>query len=174
MTDLRVAIQLHDASLHHGQASWNGVAILARGAQPLEVRRGLPGADDDSQSRYLEAAVLGIHVACLYLPNGNPQPGPRFDYKLAWFDRLIAHAATYAKRPEPVVLAGDFNVVPTNNNAIAEVTTAANVSVRLRRKLAHVSRRAYSMRANIIRTPRALDHARLHRGLAALHDDASH
>ena len=75
-----------------GQASWNGVAILARDAQPLESRRGLPGDDSDTQSRYLEAAVHGVLVGCLYLPNGNPQPGPKFEYKLAWFERLIDYA----------------------------------------------------------------------------------
>src|ERR1044072_8690378 len=79
-------------ALWHGQKSWNGVAILARGCEPVETRRGLPDAGDDSQSRYLEAAVGGILVASIYLPNGNPQPGPKFDYKLRWFDRLIAHA----------------------------------------------------------------------------------
>lgn len=101
-------------SLHHGQASWNGVAILARDAQPLEIRRGLPGFADDPQSRYLEAAAHGIQVACLYLPNGNPQPGPKFDYKLAWFEHLIDHAASLQASEHPVVLAGDFNVVPTD------------------------------------------------------------
>jgi exodeoxyribonuclease-3 len=100
--------------LWRGQRSWNGVAILARGLEPLEVRRGLPGDADDDQSRYLEAAVGGVLVACLYLPNGNPQPGPKFDYKLRWFDRLIAHAATLCDADSPVILAGDFNVVPTD------------------------------------------------------------
>jgi exodeoxyribonuclease-3 len=100
--------------LWHGQRSWNGVAILARGRELLEVRRGLPGEDDDGQSRYLEAAVGGVLVACLYLPNGNPQPGPKFDYKLRWFDRLIAHAATLCDAEAPAILAGDFNVVPTD------------------------------------------------------------
>uniref|UniRef100_UPI0030F4CC83 exodeoxyribonuclease III n=1 Tax=Cupriavidus pauculus TaxID=82633 RepID=UPI0030F4CC83 len=100
-------------AIWHGQKSWNGVAILAKGADPVEVRRGLPGADDDSQSRYLEAAVEGVLVACLYLPNGNPQPGPKFDYKLAWFERLIAHAATLRDSAHPQVIAGDFNVAPT-------------------------------------------------------------
>jgi len=92
---------------------YNGVAILARGAEPIEIRRALPGDDDDSQARYLEAAVGGILVACLYAPNGNPQPGPKFDYKLAWLARLIAHADELRASGVPVVLAGDFNVVPT-------------------------------------------------------------
>jgi len=82
--------------------------------QPVEIRRGLPGDDADGQSRYLEAQVNGIVVASIYLPNGNPQPGPKFDYKLAWFERLIEHAAQWAKHDAPVVLAGDFNVVPTD------------------------------------------------------------
>ena len=111
------AQEIRDAGygvLWHGQRSWNGVAILARGEEPTEVRRGLPGDEADTQSRYLEAAIGGVLVACLYLPNGNPQPGPKFDYKLAWFDRLIAHAAALARSEAPVALAGDFNVVPTD------------------------------------------------------------
>jgi exodeoxyribonuclease III len=98
----------------HGQRSWNGVAILARGLDPVEVRRGLPGDPDDTHSRYIEAAVNGIIVGCLYLPNGNPQPGPKFDYKLAWFERLIEYAARLRESRQPIVLAGDFNVVPTD------------------------------------------------------------
>ncbi len=98
----------------HGQKSWNGVAILARGGDPVEPRRGLPGGDEDSHSRYIEATVRGVRVGCLYLPNGNPQPGPKFDYKLAWFERLIRHAATLCHSDQPVVLAGDYNVVPTD------------------------------------------------------------
>ena len=101
-------------SLHHGQASWNGVAILARDSEPLLIHKGLPGAEDDSQSRYLEAAVHGVVVGCLYLPNGNPQPGPKFEYKLKWFEQLIAHADTLQASEHPVVLAGDYNVVPTD------------------------------------------------------------
>ncbi|SDY39634.1 exodeoxyribonuclease III [Pseudomonas sp. NFIX28] len=101
-------------SLHHGQASWNGVAILARDSQPLEIRRAVPGTEEDGQSRYLEAAVHGLLVGCLYLPNGNPQPGPKFDYKLAWFERLIEHAAILQGSEHPVLLAGDYNVVPTD------------------------------------------------------------
>ena len=96
-----------------GQKSWNGVAILARGQAPQEVRRGLPGDTADEQSRYLEAAIDGILVACLYLPNGNPAPGPKFDYKLAWFERLIKHADELMNTGAKVVLAGDFNVMPT-------------------------------------------------------------
>ena len=101
-------------ALWHGQKSWNGVAILAKDGEPIESRRGLPGDSADVQSRYIEAAVDGIVVCCLYLPNGNPQPGPKFDYKLAWFERLIKHAAMLYKSGHPVVLAGDFNVVPTD------------------------------------------------------------
>ncbi len=101
-------------SLFLGQPSWNGVAILARDAEPLEIRRGLPGMENDAQSRYLEAAAHGVIVACLYLPNGNPQPGPKFDYKLAWFECLIEHARVLHDSEHPVVLAGDFNVVPTD------------------------------------------------------------
>ncbi|WP_414708341.1 exodeoxyribonuclease III [Ramlibacter sp.] len=98
----------------HGQRSHHGVAILARGAAPVEVRRGLPGDEGDAQARYLEARVGEITVASVYLPNGNPQPGPKFDYKLAWFERLIQYAATLVDSEHPVVLAGDFNVVPTD------------------------------------------------------------
>jgi exodeoxyribonuclease-3 len=101
----------------HGQKGFNGVAILARGAQPVELRRGLPGDAADTQSRYLEAAVNGVVIGCLYLPNGNPQPGPKFDYKLAWFERLIHHAETLRECGAPVVLAGDYNVVPTDEVA---------------------------------------------------------
>jgi exodeoxyribonuclease III len=98
----------------HGQKSWNGVAILAREAQPIETRRGLPGDPDDRQSRYIEAAVQGVLIGCLYLPNGNPAPGPKFDYKLRWFDRLAAHAEDLMAQNYPVILAGDFNVMPTD------------------------------------------------------------
>ena len=96
-----------------GQSSWNGVAILALGAEPVLTRRRLPGDLADDQARYIEAAVNGVLVASLYLPNGNPQPGPKFAYKLAWFDRLIAHAGELAQAGVPTVLAGDYNVVPT-------------------------------------------------------------
>jgi exodeoxyribonuclease-3 len=101
-------------ALWHGQKNWNGVAILARGADPIETRRGLPGDTDDVQSRYIEAAVNGLIVGCLYMPNGNPAPGPKFDYKLAWFKRLHKYAATLLKSGHPVVLAGDYNVMPTD------------------------------------------------------------
>ncbi len=101
----------------HGQKSWNGVAILARGGQPRETRRGLPGDPDDSHSRYIEAEVSGVTVGCLYLPNGNPAPGPKFDYKLKWFERLTAYARQLLSRGEPVVLAGDYNVIPTELDA---------------------------------------------------------
>jgi exodeoxyribonuclease III len=101
-------------ALWQGQRSWNGVAILARGVQPVEIRRGLPGDASDEQARYLEAAVDGVVVACLYLPNGNPQPGPKFEYKLAWFERLIVHAQGLCASTHPVIVAGDYNVVPTD------------------------------------------------------------
>jgi exodeoxyribonuclease-3 len=100
--------------LWRGQRSWNGVAILAKGTLPVEVRRELPGDPSDDHSRFIEAAVEGVVVACLYLPNGNPQPGPKFDYKLAWFERLIEHAATLYGSGHPVIMAGDYNVVPTD------------------------------------------------------------
>ena len=102
-----------------GQRSWNGVAILARNSEPVLTRRGLPGDPGDSQSRYIEAAVEGVLIGCLYLPNGNPQPGPKFVYKLAWFERLIAHAAALHATGLPVVLAGDYNVVPTDADIYA-------------------------------------------------------
>ncbi len=101
-------------AIWHGQKGFNGVAILARGVQPVEIRRGLPGDDADAQSRYLEAEVDGVVVASIYLPNGNPQPGPKFDYKLAWFERLIEHAAQWTTHDAPVVRACDFNVGPTD------------------------------------------------------------
>jgi exodeoxyribonuclease-3 len=96
-----------------GQRSWNGVAILARGATPVLTRRSLPGDPGDHQARYIEAAVNGILIASIYLPNGNPQPGPKFAYKRAWFERLAAHARGLLAEEIPVVLAGDYNVVPT-------------------------------------------------------------
>jgi exodeoxyribonuclease III len=100
-------------AIWHGEKSWNGVAILARDREPMETRRGLPGDPDDVHSRYIEAAVDGILIGCLYVPNGNPAPGPKFDYKLRWFDRLATHAAGLLATGIPAVLVGDFNVMPT-------------------------------------------------------------
>ena len=100
-------------AIWHGQKSWNGVAILSRGSQPQEIRRALPGDDEDTHSRYIEAKVDGITIGCLYLPNGNPAPGPKFDYKLKWFERLTNHAADLYASGEPVILTGDYNVMPT-------------------------------------------------------------
>ena len=97
-----------------GQKTWNGVAILARGAAPIVIRKSLPGDRSDTQSRYIEAAAKGLLVGCLYLPNGNPQPGPKFTYKLDWFRRLQDHAGKLLKSGAPVVLAGDYNAVPTD------------------------------------------------------------
>jgi len=108
---------LQDAGYHaiwHGQKSWNGVAILSRNKEIKELRRGLPGDPDDSHSRYIEASVDGMVIGCLYLPNGNPAPGPKFDYKLRWFERLTAHAAGLLNYDIPVILTGDFNVMPTD------------------------------------------------------------
>lgn len=99
-----------------GEKSWNGVAILARGMEPVLTRTELPGNPRDAQSRYIEAAVSGILIGCLYAPNGNPQPGPKFDYKLAWLERLIRHAATLRKANVPAVLIGDYNIVPTERD----------------------------------------------------------
>ena len=100
-------------AIWHGQKSWNGVAILSRNGKIEEVRRGLPGDPDDTHSRYIEAIVNNITIGCLYLPNGNPAPGPKFDYKLRWFERLTAHAAELLGSGKPVVLCGDYNVMPT-------------------------------------------------------------
>ena len=101
-------------AIWHGQRSHHGVAILARGETPREIRRGLPGNAEDKQARYLEGEAKGITVASIYLPNGNPRPSANFDYKLAWFERLLAHAKTLYASTKPVVLAGDLNVVPTD------------------------------------------------------------
>ncbi len=101
-------------AIWHGQKSWNGVAILSRGTIPVETQRGLPGDEEDLHSRYIEAKVNDITIGCLYLPNGNPAPGVKFDYKLKWFERLTAHAATLYASGDPVVLTGDYNVMPTN------------------------------------------------------------
>jgi exodeoxyribonuclease-3 len=101
------------AAIWSGQKSWNGVAILARGIEPTETQRGLPGDLEDVHSRYLEAEVGNLLVGCLYLPNGNPAPGPKFDYKLRWFERFLAYAAGLINQSQPTVLAGDYNVMPT-------------------------------------------------------------
>ncbi|RYF23007.1 MAG: exodeoxyribonuclease III, partial [Flavobacteriales bacterium] len=100
-------------AIWHGQKSWNGVAILSRGHEIKELKRGLPGDPEDLHSRYIEAMVNGVVVGCLYLPNGNPAPGLKLDYKLAWFERLTLHAAKLLEYNLPVVLAGDYNVMPT-------------------------------------------------------------
>jgi exodeoxyribonuclease III len=100
-------------AIWHGQKSWNGVAILSKGEMPEEVRRVLPGDPEDIHSRYIEARVNGLLVGCLYLPNGNPAPGPKFEYKLRWFERFTVHAAELIASKQPVVLTGDFNVMPT-------------------------------------------------------------
>ena len=101
------------SAIWHGQKSWNGVAILCRVGEIQETRRGLPGDPDDSHSRYLEAAVDGVLIGCLYLPNGNPRPGPKFEYKLRWFERLLDHAQGLIDQGLPIALVGDFNVMPT-------------------------------------------------------------
>jgi exodeoxyribonuclease-3 len=100
----------------HGQKSWNGVAILARNIEPVEIRRVLPGDPDDVHSRYIEATVHELTVGCLYLPNGNPAPGPKYDYKLKWLARLLTHAAALAASEKPVILLGDYNVIPTERD----------------------------------------------------------
>jgi exodeoxyribonuclease-3 len=107
---------INDAGYHaiwHGQKSWNGVAILSRLEAPKELRRVLPGDPEDSHSRYIEAMVNGVRIGCLYLPNGNPAPGPKLDFKMRWFERLKLHAAELLDSGDPVVLTGDFNVMPT-------------------------------------------------------------
>ncbi|MFD2288997.1 exodeoxyribonuclease III [Pedobacter petrophilus] len=110
---------ISDAGYHaiwHGQKSWNGVAILSRGYEIKELKRGLPGDPEDLHSRYLEALINDVVIGCLYLPNGNPAPGPKFDYKMAWFERLTDHAAKLLEYKVPVVLAGDYNVMPTEKD----------------------------------------------------------
>ncbi|HSF47655.1 MAG TPA: exodeoxyribonuclease III, partial [Burkholderiales bacterium] len=112
-----------------GEKSWNGVAILARGCEPVPTRTALPGDPGDKQSRFIEAAVRGVLIATLYAPNGNPQPGPKFKYKLAWMKRLLAHAVELYAIDAPVVLAGDFNVVPTDADIYATNSYAKNALV---------------------------------------------
>jgi exodeoxyribonuclease-3 len=120
-----------------GQSAWNGVAILARGAEPILTRTELPGDASDTQSRYIEAAVGGIVIASLYAPNGNPQPGPKFDYKLAWCERLIAHAAELFATGVPVVLAGDYNIVPEPRDIYATRSYDANALVQPQSRAAY-------------------------------------
>lgn len=103
-------------AIWHGQKSWNGVAILSRNEKPEEIRRALPGDPEDQHSRYIEAMVNGILIGCLYLPNGNPAPGPKFDYKLDWLKRFQAHTKQLLARDSPVVLAGDYNIIPTEKD----------------------------------------------------------
>jgi len=103
-------------AIWHGQPRWNGVAILARGTDPVETHRGLPGDPDDTHSRYIEAAVGGVLIGGLYLPNGNPRPGPRFDYKIRWIERFAARAAELMAAGIPAVLAGDYNIIPTERD----------------------------------------------------------
>jgi exodeoxyribonuclease-3 len=113
--DIFPAAELRDAgygAVWHGQKGFNGVAILARGCDPVESARGLAGDPEDAHSRYIEAEVEGVTIASIYLPNGNPQPGPKYDYKLAWMERLIARADELFAGEAPVVLAGDYNVIP--------------------------------------------------------------
>ncbi len=124
-------------SLAAGQRTWNGVALLARDAEPVAVRRRLPGDPADLQARYLEAAINGVLVASIYLPNGNPQPGPKFDYKMAWFERLIAHAAELQASGQPVVLAGDYNVVPTEADVYATTSYRDNALLQPAPRLAY-------------------------------------
>lgn len=113
-------------SLVVGQKTWNGVALLSLEHEPIEIRRALPGDPSDTQARYVEAAINGVIVASLYLPNGNPAPSPKFAYKLAWFERLLAHARGLIKSGHPVVLAGDYNVVPTDDDIYSPATWRDN------------------------------------------------
>ena len=122
--------QMGYGAVWRGQRTWNGVAILARGAAPILTRTALPGDPDPSQARYIEAAVNGVLIGCLYLPNGNPVPGPKFDYKLAWFERLIEHAASLMATGAPVVLAGDYNVVPTEGDIYPNHSYGGNALLR--------------------------------------------
>lgn len=118
------------AAVWQGQRTWNGVAILARGArEPVVTATELPGDPADAQARYIEAAVAGVIIASIYLPNGNPRPGPKFDYKLAWFERLITRAAVLREAGVPVVLAGDFNVAPTDRDIYPTTSWAEDALV---------------------------------------------
>jgi exodeoxyribonuclease III len=130
----------------HGQKSWNGVAILARGSEPAEIRRTLPGDPDDVHSRYIEALVGGVVIGCLYLPNGNPAPGPKFDYKLRWLNRLVLHSAELLASGAPAVLAGDFNVIPTDIDVYKPERWVddALFRVEVREAFAHLIRRGWT------------------------------
>ncbi|HVU29125.1 MAG TPA: exodeoxyribonuclease III [Sphingomicrobium sp.] len=108
--------ELGYSAIWHGQKSWNGVALLSRVGAPVETRRALPGDPKLEQSRYIEAAICGILVGNMYAPNGNPKPGPKFDYKLAWLDALLVHAKELRKSAMPVILIGDFNIIPTDED----------------------------------------------------------
>jgi exodeoxyribonuclease-3 len=103
-------------AIWHGQKSWNGVAILSKMGKPEERCRVLPGDPEDTHSRYIEANINNIIIGCLYLPNGNPAPGPKFDYKLRWFERFTKHAASLLALKQPVILTGDYNVMPTEKD----------------------------------------------------------
>ncbi|HLL19294.1 MAG TPA: exodeoxyribonuclease III [Rubrivivax sp.] len=124
-------------SLVVGQRTWNGVALLARGSDPVPVRRALPGDARDVQARWLEGAVEGILFASLYLPNGNPWPGPKFHYKMAWFERLIAHAGQLWQTGHPVALMGDFNVVPTDDDIYSPTSWLDNALLQPEPREAH-------------------------------------
>jgi exodeoxyribonuclease III len=129
-----------------GQKSWNGVAILARGCEPVLTRAALPGDPADEQGRYIEAAVQGVLITSLYAPNGNPQPGPKFDYKLAWLERLARHAGELYRADVPVVLAGDYNVVPTDFDIYPTKSYAKDA----------LHSRAFSSRAGPMRSDRCI------------------
>jgi exodeoxyribonuclease-3 len=110
----------------HGQKGFNGVAVLAKGQTPVERQRGLEGEPEDDHSRYLECEVDGLVVASIYLPNGNPQPGPKFDYKLRWMERLAARAQTLLEQEVPTVLMGDYNVIPNDDDTFSVRAMAAD------------------------------------------------
>lgn len=113
-------------AIWHGQKGFNGVAILADGTAPVEVKRGLAGEPEDEHSRYIEADVFGVRVACIYLPNGNPVPGPKFDYKLRWMKRLRARMHEIAAEEVPAIVTGDFNVIPLDHDVWSPRAMAAD------------------------------------------------
>lgn len=124
------------SALWRGQKSWNGVAILSRGSTPVLTRTSLPGDPADLQSRYIEAAVNGVLIASIYAPNGNPRPGPKFDYKLAWLERLRRHVTRLRRTGAPIVLAGDFNVAPTDLDIYPTTSWKDNALVQPESRLA--------------------------------------